>query len=189
MSDSPVIIVAGLRSDVPEHWQSHLARQLPEAYVVDSTHRSKTDLDGRVEDLEAVVRALDDPATIVAHSAGVLVAVHWAARYGTGVKGALLATPPVLAAELPEAYPSLAELEAAGWLPIPRQALPFPSIVAASANDELGDPERVRDLAAAWGSAVVDLGPVGHLNPASGYGEWPGAFDLLEQLDALATLH
>ena len=30
-------------------------------------------------------------------------------------------------------------------------------------------------LARGWGSALVDLGEVGHLNPASGYGDWPQA--------------
>ena len=39
-------------------------------------------------------------------------------------------------------------------------------------------------LAAAWGSRVHDLGAVGHLNPASGFGEWPGAVALIDQLAA-----
>lgn len=181
----PVMIVPGLRGEAPEHWQSHLARELSRAHIVDSTARHKRDLDGRVDDLERLVSSLDAPATIVAHSAGVLVAIHWAARCGAGVSGALLATPPDLGRPLPSLYPTLVELEDSGWLPIPRQLLPFPSIVAASTNDELGDPVRVRGLANAWGSSVVDLGPVGHLNPASGFGEWPGAIELLDRLDAL----
>jgi predicted alpha/beta hydrolase family esterase len=35
--------------------------------------------------------------------------------------------------------------------------------------------DRVDEPAAAWGSRVADLGEVGRLNPASGYGEWPRA--------------
>ena len=31
-------------------------------------------------------------------------------------------------------------------------------------------------------SEVVDLGEVGHLNPASGYGEWPQALDFIARL-------
>ena len=60
--------------------------------------------------------------------------------------------------------------------------LPFPSIVAASRNDALGDYDRVNDLAAAWGSRVVDLGEVGHLNPATGFGDWSWAAAPLEEL-------
>lgn len=184
----PIVIVPGLRGDVPEHWQSHLAAEFPGARTVDSTSRNARDLQGRIEDLQRVLDSLDQPATIVAHSAGVLVTVHWAMRHGTGVDGALLATPPDLSRPLPSMYPTLAELEQAGWLPIPRASLPFPSIVATSTSDELGNPRRVRALAASWGSSVVDLGPVGHLNPASGYGPWPGAVDLLDRLDRLAAL-
>ena len=51
----------------------------------------------------------------------------------------------------------------------------------------LADYDRVIALAAAWGSRVVDLGKVGHLNPASGFGEWPHAFSLIEELAATSV--
>ncbi len=69
-----------------------------------------------------------------------------------------------------------------GWLPIPRRPLPFPSILAVSSNDPLGNPVRVRALANAWGSRIHSLGAVGHLNPASGYGDWPEATSLIAEL-------
>ena len=69
-----------------------------------------------------------------------------------------------------------------GWLPTPRTRLPFPSIVAASTNDPLGRIDRIEALAGAWGSRFVDVGDVGHLNPAAGYGEWPRAEELLREL-------
>ena len=81
--------------------------------------------------------------------------------------------------------PPSRELEESGWLPIPRNRLRFPSILAASTNDALGDMERVRALADSWGSRFIDIGPVGHLNPASGYGEWPGAEALLDVLGGM----
>jgi len=67
---------------------------------------------------------------------------------------------------------------------VPRQPLPFPSIVAASRNDPLAGFERAAGLAADWGSRLVDLGEVGHLNPASGYGAWPRAEELIAELSA-----
>lgn len=83
---------------------------------------------------------------------------------------------------MPPGYPSLDELAQAGWLPVPRQRLPFRSLAALSRNDPLGDRARILDLVAQWGSECLDLGAVGHLNPASGYGDWPLALTLLEQL-------
>ena len=55
---------------------------------------------------------------------------------------------------------------------------------AASRNDPLAQLHRVEELARDWGSDVVDLGAVGHLNPASGYGEWPQAETLIARLSA-----
>ena len=65
---------------------------------------------------------------------------------------------------------------------MPRERLPFPSIVAASRNDPLGSFERVAALAESWGSRLDDLGAVGHLNPASGYGNWPAAATYMHEL-------
>ena len=89
---------------------------------------------------------------------------------------------------MPEGYPSLEALSAGGWLPVPRERLPFRSIVAASRNDPLAvlRPRRWR-WPRDWGSECVDLGAVGHLNPASGYGEWPGADALIEALSQPAA--
>jgi predicted alpha/beta hydrolase family esterase len=184
-----IVIVPGLRGHVEEHWQTRLATTLPHTRVVPSFGRPKHDLAGRVADLHRVVEESDGPVTIVAHSAGCLTTVHWAQQHDAPVHGALLATPPDLARPLPPEYPSLEELRDCGWLPIPLKPLRFPSIVAASTNDALGDPERVRDLAGAWRSTLVEVGPVGHLNPAAGYGDWPGAEALLDVLDCMARRH
>jgi acyl-homoserine lactone acylase PvdQ len=37
-------------------------------------------------------------------------------------------------------------------------------------------------VAADWGSRLIDLGDVGHLNPAAGYGEWPQAESMINAL-------
>jgi predicted alpha/beta hydrolase family esterase len=177
-----IVIVPGLRGHVDDHWQTLLAAKLPNAVVVPSFGRDKRDLSGRVADLQQVISQAGKPVIIVAHSAGVLTTVHWARQHDLPVRGALLATPPDLARPLGPQYPALSELEDSGWLPIPEARLRFPSIVAASTNDELGDFDRVRALAEAWGSQFIDIGPVGHLNPASGFGEWLGAEALLAVL-------
>ncbi len=178
-----IVTVPGLRGHVDEHWQTRLAATLTNVRSVQPLGRENPSLDDRVAALQEAVAAAGGPVIIVAHSAGALATVHWAARHDTGtVRGALLATPPDLALPLPAEYPSLRTLREHGWVPIPRQRLPFPSIVAASANDPLGEPGRVRELAAAWGSCWHGLGRVGHLNPASGYGEWPGVHPLSDEL-------
>lgn len=178
-----VLIVPGLRDDVPEHWQTHLARRLPGARTVPPMGRDSLECDARVAALESEAAAIRGPIVLVAHSAGVLTVVHWAQRTRRGVHGALLAVPPDFEAGLPQGYPQPEALCSAGWLPVPRSPLPFPTIVAASRNDPLASFARVAELAQSWGGRLVDLGYVGHLNPASGFGEWRGAEPLIAELD------
>ncbi|WP_420715541.1 RBBP9/YdeN family alpha/beta hydrolase [Cupriavidus sp. D39] len=67
---------------------------------------------------------------------------------------------------------------------MPRERLPFPSIVVARRNDPIGNFERIRELGDTWGSRFVDAGNVGHLSPADGYGTWPMAEALIQELQA-----
>jgi predicted alpha/beta hydrolase family esterase len=145
----------------------------------------RTDLDRatRVRAIEQEATAIDGPLIVVAHSGGTIMVAHWAHRTRRrGIVGALLATPPDFERPMPAGFPSMADLSAGGWLPVPRTPLPFPSIVAASRNDPLAKYERVVSLARDWRSRLVDLGEVGHLNPASGFGEWPRASSLIDEL-------
>jgi predicted alpha/beta hydrolase family esterase len=137
-----------------------------------------------VEAIEREAQSIDGPLVLVAHSGGCVMVAHWARQTRRAVQGALMATPPDFEEAMPEGYPTLEELRAGGWLPVPRERLPFPSIVAASRNDPLGAFDSIAQLAEGWGSRLVDLGEVGHLNPASGFGEWRRAEQFIDELAA-----
>jgi predicted alpha/beta hydrolase family esterase len=180
-----VLIVPGLRDPVEEHWQTLLAKKLANVHVVPPMGREDLDCDKRVEALEKAATGIRGPVVIVAHSGGVITVAHWAARSDRAVRGALLAVPPDFERPMPEGYPTVEALDAAGWLPVPMSPLPFPSIVAGSRNDPLCRMTRACEMALAWRSRFVDLGEVGHLNPASGYGEWPRAEEFIRDLCAI----
>jgi len=185
--DAPtILVVPGLRDHVAQHWQTLLAARLQDERrpVRSVTPMGRDDLScaARVDAIEREARAIAGPIVIVAHSGGCIAVAHWARRTQRAVHAALLATPPDFETPMPAGYPSLEALGASGWLPVPRERLPFRSIVATSRNDPLASYERAIALAADWGSECVDLGAVGHLNPASGHGEWPGADALIEAL-------
>ncbi|MFD0666948.1 RBBP9/YdeN family alpha/beta hydrolase [Ramlibacter sp. MAHUQ-53] len=184
-ADTPtVLIVPGLRDHVDAHWQTLLARRLPRVHGVPPMGREDLDCAARVAAIERAMDATEGPVVLVAHSGGCVMVAHWArvTRHAARVRGCLLATPPDFDRPLPEGYPTLAMLDAGGWLPVPRERLPFRSLVATSRNDPLGDHDRVVVLARDWGSEIEDLGEVGHLNPASGFGEWPAADALIDRL-------
>lgn len=178
-----VLIVPGLRDHVPEHWQTLLQARLGKVRSVPPLQIDKLSCSARVEAIERELASIDGPVILVAHSAGVLMVAHWAARYQRPIKGALLAAPPDLDTDWPASYPTPDTLRANGWAPLPSGRLPFPSLAAASRNDHLAGFEAVARMADEWGSELVDLGAVGHLNPVSGFGPWPHAEALIQQLD------
>ncbi|RZT36825.1 RBBP9/YdeN family alpha/beta hydrolase [Cupriavidus agavae] len=189
--NATVLIVPGLRDHVVRHWQTLLHADLLAARqkvaTVPPLDHDKLSCAARLVALDKALLAIDGPVLLVCHSAGVMIAVHWARQRYPGmpqdkVIGALLATPADLETPLPAGYPDRVSLESGGWLPIPREPLPFPTILAASRNDPLASYERAAGMARDWGSELVDLGKVGHLNPAAGFGPWPGATNLLARL-------
>ncbi len=185
-----VLIVPGLRDAVGNHWQTLLQAQLAAAgrpvRSVPPMGREALAVAPRLEAMEREAQAIQGPLVIVAHSGGCVMVAHWARQTRREVRGALLAAPPEFERPMPEGYPTLAQLDAGGWLPVPRGRLPFRSIVVASRNDPLARFEGVAALAADWGSALIDEGDVGHLNPASGFGEWPRAHGFIATLSAAA---
>lgn len=180
------LIVSGLREHVEAHWQTLLAAQLPKVRSVPPMGREDLVCAKRLQTIEAAMADINGPVLLVAHSAGCVMVAHWAhsSAHAKRVVGALLATPPDFDQPMPDGYPTLAALQAGGWLPVRRKPLPFRSLVTTSDNDPLATRDSVLALARDWGSETIELGPVGHLNPASGYGEWPLAIPLIEQLSS-----
>ncbi|WP_405883074.1 alpha/beta hydrolase [Streptomyces sp. NBC_01136] len=186
-TEAVLVIVPGLRDHVATHWQTLLANRLAEGgrpvRTVPPLTQDQLSREARVAALDKVITEIAGPVVLVAHSAGVITTVHWAQWHEAQVQGALLVTPPDFEKPLPEGYPTPEVLDKHGWTPVPRSPLSFPTIVAASSNDPLGTVERVAELARNWGGRLVELGEVGHLNPASGYGPWPRADELLTELE------
>ncbi|MFG2226528.1 RBBP9/YdeN family alpha/beta hydrolase [Streptomyces sp. NPDC048644] len=182
-----VVLVPGLRDHVPDHWQTALAARIAGAVTVPPLTDTRLSRDAQVTALNDTLSRIQGPVVLVAHSAGVHTTVHWAARHHHTVRGALLATPPDFDTPLPDGHPGPQTLRENGWLPVPRTPLPFPAIVAASTDDPMARFDRVAALAHDWGSRLVDLGPVGHLNPASGYGDWPQAQEFLHTFGCRTT--
>jgi predicted alpha/beta hydrolase family esterase len=182
-----ILIVPGLRDHVEDHWQTHLERKLSSVRKVVSVPPLETDklsCAARVAAVQQAIEAIEGPLIVVAHSAGVIMTVHWAQKHTRKLEGVLLAAPPDFESPLPAGYPTPDVLQANGWLPVPRQALPFRSIVAASTNDPLATLDRVTQMASDWGSELVNVGAVGHINPASGFGEWLLAEQLIQSLES-----
>jgi predicted alpha/beta hydrolase family esterase len=177
-----VLFVPGLRDHVEDHWQTHAALAFPGSVTVEPLIEDRLSRAARVAALDAALQAIPGDVVIAAHSAGCLMVAFWALAPTRPVKAALLATPADVEHPLPPGYPSYDDLSANGWVPTPRAALQFPTLVVASRNDPLALFDRVEGFARDWGAAVHDAGEVGHLNAPAGYGPWPDGHTLIERM-------
>ncbi|MEJ7710779.1 MAG: alpha/beta hydrolase [Pyrinomonadaceae bacterium] len=171
-----LLIVPGVNNSGPEHWQSIWQAKYTGARRAQQENWDLPDRDDWVAGLDRAVQTIEGEFVIVAHSLGCITAVHWAVLSVKRLaKGALLVAPVDL--ETPDYPPGVG-----GFTPTPMSKLPFPSIVVGTTNDEYCTLARAEQFARAWGGRFVDAGASGHINSASGYGEWPEGENLLNTL-------
>ena len=176
--DCNVLTLAGLWDSGPQHWQTLWEHKHPEWVRVAHRDWNNPDCHEWVAELDAAIAACEGPPLLVAHSLGTMLVAQWA-KSGSELKiaGAFLVAPSDVEAE---SYP----VDPNGFAPVPMEKLPFPSMVLASANDPLVGLERARQIAQAWGSRFVEIGPAGHVNSDAGHGDWPQGEKLLEEFCA-----
>jgi predicted alpha/beta hydrolase family esterase len=173
---STILTLPGIGGSGPEHWQSLWENEYGFARLEQREWETPVRADW-VTNIDKQVSKYNPQAVIlVGHSAVCAAILYWVQQYQIKVKGALLVAPAD-----PEAktFPS----GATGFAPMPLIKLSFPSIVVASSNDYFATLESSKHFADAWGSEFINIGEAGHINVASGYGEWDKGLEILKQLD------
>ncbi|EWY38772.1 hypothetical protein N825_11425 [Skermanella stibiiresistens SB22] len=172
-----VLILPGLGGSGPQHWQSLWQDAEPSFQRVEQADWDNPDRAAWIANLETAARAAEGPIVLVAHSLACPLVALWA-KHGTvaAVRGAMLVAPPDL--DSADRVP----VEAAGFGPMPLDPLPFPSVVVASSDDPYAELGRTRAFASGWGSEFIDIGPCGHINTESGFGDWPRGLEILAGL-------
>jgi uncharacterized protein len=177
------LIVPGLGGSGPEHWQTRWEALYPRHARVEQGDWDQPRREAWLGALGAAVAAAGEPVVLVAHSLGCALVAHAAARLSAATVAAAL-----LVAPADVDSPAHTPPETRDFAPLPLRPLPFPANVVASRDDPYVTLARARELAAAWGAEFVDAGARGHLNAASGLGDWPEGRRLLEALLARAAL-
>jgi predicted alpha/beta hydrolase family esterase len=163
------LIVPGLKSSGPTHWQTWLERRVAGSIRVsqrDWNDPHLPDWSSRVR--REIVRSTG-PVFIAAHSFGTLAAVQAASDHAERIAGALLVAPAD-----PESF-GVAEF-------LPTKPLGFPVIVVASTNDPWMPFDGARRWSELWRADLINLGEAGHINADAGFGPWPEGLALLERL-------
>lgn len=165
-----VLTVPGLHGSGPAHWQSRWEARFPGLHRVEQHDWSRPSLHlwaDRVHERVAQGRqSAPRGAVLVAHSFGCLATVRQAALDPEGIAAALLVAP--------------ADPDRFGVGPLlPTWRLPFPTVLVASRNDPWMAQRTAFSWGALWGSELVDVGMLGHVNADSGLGDWPAGVGLL----------
>ncbi|MHC2090479.1 RBBP9/YdeN family alpha/beta hydrolase [Methylobacterium sp. CM6244] len=168
LADCDILILPGYAGSEDGHWQGGWAARMANARIVEQEDWHHPEAGSWRARIVEAVEAATRPVILIAHSLGVVASVQAAPAFSEGkVRGALLVAFPDV-----EQTPNLPS-SVTDFAPVPRDPLPFPSLLVASRNDPYCAYDRAEDFAYSWGSALVDAGESGHINVASGHGPWP----------------
>jgi predicted alpha/beta hydrolase family esterase len=169
--------VTGLSNSGELHWQSIWEKANPTQLLrVQQDNWEEPQKDDWITRLNETIQQQEQHIVLIAHSLGCLTVAHWANSFPSQkIKAALLVAPPDA-----NRTDEFAIIES--FSPVPTQALPFPSLVIASTNDEYASIERSEEMAQAWGSDFINLGAFGHINATTNLGLWEEGQALLKHL-------
>jgi len=177
LADADILMLPGFGNSGPGHWQRRWGERFPHAAFIEQQDWDRPRLDDWVDRIERAIVMATRPVVLVAHSLAVPAAVHTAARLkDTKVRGAFLVAPPDI-----DENPAVPK-EALSFGNVPRDPLPFPSMLIASTTDPFCSLERAAEFATCWGSDFHNAGDAGHINAESGHGPWPEGLMMFTRL-------
>ena len=174
---SIVLILPGLGNSGPLHWQTLWQNAHSDFIRVEQANWETPEKEEWIDtiDQELIKHPLSQ-VVLVGHSLACTTIAYWAKKYNRKIKGALMVAPSDTETELYKTF------QTTGFTPVPLEPLPFKSIVVASEDDIYVSLERATLFAKAWGSEFINIGKAGHINSASGLGEWKQGLKLLNSI-------
>ena len=174
---SEIFIHPGLGNSGSEHWQSLWCKLFPEFHRIEQAEWETPECETWIANLDReIMKFSPENVILVGHSLACCTIAYWARKYGRKIKAAMLVGPSDTEAP---SYPPGTN----GFTPIPLIRLPFPSLVVLSSDDPYVSVKRGMLFAENWGSEMVNIGNAGHINVASGHGNWNEGIELLRKLD------
>lgn len=162
------LVIPGKDGSGPDHWQTLFEARWPGSRRVQQQDWQRPDLEPWATRVLETAALCKRPLVAVAHSFGCLAAVRAITR-GAPIDVALLVAPPD-----PDRF-GIARR-------VIERRLTLPALLVGSDDDPWLGAARAAELARHWGAKFINLGPVGHINVAAGFGHWPLAERLAAQL-------
>lgn len=183
------VIVPGVGGSEHDHWQSWLQRQLKSCSRVQQQDWNKPVLHEWIEQFVKTVQAIQEPIQIVAHSFGCLTTVAALAQHpelNQNIKNLVLVAPanPARFGDAGFARDSQNDYQQY----FHQLKLQVPTQMIISENDPWLNFQDALQLAKAWKIKPKNLGQVGHINVASGFGPFPEIYDFLISENVLKNI-
>lgn len=174
------IIVPGVGGSEENHWQSWLQRQLISCSRVEQQHWNLPILQTWVEAFIQTAQHIEDDLQIVAHSFGCLTTIAALAEYpqiASKVKNLVLVAPANPARFNALGFSGEQQENYSGYFQ--QLSIQVPCHLIISENDPWLNISDAQMLAQAWKLKPINLGAVGHINVASGFGPFPVIWNYL----------
>ena len=183
------VIVPGVGGSEHDHWQSWLQRQLKSCSRVQQQDWNKPVLHEWIEQFVKTVQAIQEPIQIVAHSFGCLTTVAALAQHpelNQNIKNLVLVAPANPARFGDAGFARESQNDYQQYFHQLKLQVPTQMII--SENDPWLNFQDALQLAKAWKIRPKNLGQVGHINVASGFGPFPEIYDFLISENVLKNI-
>jgi len=168
-----IIVLPGIGGSGSQHWQTLWQNQNAGIVRFEPSDWHAPELDDWLAALDRAVNQARTPPILIAHSLACLLVAHWAAREPAPIAGAFLVS-------VPDPSTPVFPAEASSFANPPAAPFPFPALIVASTNDPYGNVDYMRKCGGQWAATLVEVGPLGHINGASGVRDWPQGWALFE---------
>lgn len=183
------VIVPGVGGSEHDHWQSWLQRQLKSCSRVQQQDWNKPVLHEWIEQFVKTVQAIQEPIQILAHSFGCLTTVAALAQHpelNQNIKNLVLVAPANPARFGDAGFARESQNDYQQYFHQLKLQVPTQMII--SENDPWLNFQDALQLAKAWKIRPKNLGQVGHINVASGFGPFPEIYDFLISENVLKNI-
>ncbi|MEB3766612.1 RBBP9/YdeN family alpha/beta hydrolase [Acinetobacter sp. MD2] len=174
------LIVPGVGGSDSNHWQSWLQRHLKNSSRVEQQW-DRPILTEWIKRWVQMVNHIQTPIEVVAHSFGCLTSIAALAQHPELADkiSKLILVAPANPARFGEA--GFAQNSSKTYQDFfAKIRIQVPALMLMSENDAWFAIDDARQAAAQWQIPSINLGQVGHINVASGFGPFPEIFDYLE---------
>jgi serine hydrolase len=160
-----VLTVPGIGNSGPGHWQSIWERRYPGVTRIQQRDWEEPVCGEWVAAIEEAVAKSAQPPLMIAHSLGCLAVAHWAFSSSRAVAGLVLVA-------VPDPEGPIFPVAAQGFAPLPQSVGGRRTLIISSSDDPYGGAGWSRQMAEAYRAKLIELVGAGHINVASGFGEW-----------------